>query len=62
MKKVKIITRKWMGNDEFSWAIFRSDQPLPTYSGLTKSEINYYKGLTQKQIDREIEKANNISD
>lgn len=41
MKKPKITARKFMGDDAASWAIFVDGRVF--VSGLTKSEIPYYR-------------------
>lgn len=52
---VKVTSRKYEGDDRYSWAIFRSDFPhFPVYSGLTKREIPYYK----KQVENKIAEEN----
>jgi hypothetical protein len=46
----KITARKWRGDDKGSWAIFVSNQSYPVVSGLTKSEVPYYKKLTEEKL------------
>ena len=62
--KIKITAKKWMGDDCYSWAVFRSDHPNePCFSGLSKSEVPYYKKLVQEIIDRKESKngrSNNV--
>lgn len=41
--KNKITARKYGGDDAASWAIFSSDQDRPVVTGLTRSEVAYYK-------------------
>ena len=53
MAKIKITSRKYGGDDCYSWAIFRSDRKQPCFTGLGRDEISYYKRLTQKNIDKE---------
>jgi len=40
-KKRGITAKKYMGDDEYSWAIFVNNRPIMT--GLTRSEVPYYK-------------------
>lgn len=40
--KHKITARKYQGDDSYSWAVFVDGRPMMT--GLTKSEVPYYKG------------------
>lgn len=40
-KKHKITAKKYMGDDEYSWAVFYKG--VPRFTGLGKSEIPYYK-------------------
>jgi hypothetical protein len=39
----KIRARKWNGDDSHSWAVFIPGQGEPFVSGLTRTEVNYYK-------------------
>lgn len=39
----KVTARKWMGNDQASWAVFIPGQLDPFVTGLTKREVLYYK-------------------
>lgn len=39
----KVWARKWNGDDSHSWAVFIPGQAEPFVSGLTYSEVNYYK-------------------
>lgn len=55
---IKITSRKYNGNDKYSWAIFRSDKTKPCFTGLSKNEVPYYRKLTQEQIKKE--KVNGI--
>ena len=50
--KVKVTTRKYMGDDLYSWAVFRSDQAVPVVSGLSRSEASYHKRVVQQMITR----------
>lgn len=40
-KKHKITSRKYMGDDEYSWAVFYKG--IARFSGLSRSEVPYYK-------------------
>jgi len=53
MPKIKVSTRKWMGDDEYSWAVFRSDQTSPVYRGCTKYEVKYYQRIVEERIEKE---------
>ena len=50
-KKHKIVAKKYMGDDHYSWAVFYKG--IPRFTGLGKSEIPYYK--------QQIIKINNLS-
>lgn len=39
-RRNKVTSRKWMGNDLYSWAVFVDDKPVVT--GLSKSEAAYH--------------------
>jgi hypothetical protein len=51
MAKVKVTARKYGGNDEASWAIFRSDRTTPVYTGLYKREVAYYKRDVERMME-----------
>lgn len=53
--KIKVTARKWNGDDEYSWAIFRSDQIEPVVAGLHKREVPGHK----KTIIELIKERNN---
>lgn len=38
-----ITARKYMGDDIYSWAVFKNGKPIVT--GIGRSEVNYYKRL-----------------
>ena len=42
----RITARKYDGDDAYSWAVFLDGQPK--YTGLERSEVNYYKNLVQE--------------
>jgi len=44
-KRVK--ARKYMGDDQASWAIFLDGRPVIT--GLTKPEVPYYRKIVEKK-------------
>lgn len=50
MPAPKITARKYMGDDAASWAVFIDGAPFVT--GLTKSEVPYYKGEAKKIADK----------
>ena len=37
----KVTSRKWMGDDAGSWAVFVEGQDEPVVSGLTRREVPY---------------------
>jgi len=39
--KVKITARKYNGDDEYSWAVFRDGKPV--FTGLARGQVKYYK-------------------
>jgi hypothetical protein len=39
-----------MGDDLYSWAVFLDGRPA--YTGLSRREVPYYKGLVQDIIDK----------
>lgn len=39
--KAKVTTRKWMGDDAYSWAVFVNGRPVMT--GLSRTEATYQK-------------------
>jgi hypothetical protein len=43
MTKPKITARKYLGDDQYSWAVFKDGRPVVT--GLTRREVAYYKKL-----------------
>ena len=49
LTKPKITARKYEGNDAGSWAIFIDGKPYLT--GLTKSEVPYYKEQARKMME-----------
>lgn len=49
MAKSRVSARKYGGDDAYSWAVFIDELPMVT--GLTKSEVSYYKKIAQERID-----------
>lgn len=47
--KARVTTRKYMGDDGASWAVFVDGKPFVT--GLTKSEVPYYRRQAWQKID-----------
>ena len=41
MKKPKVTARKFMGDDEYSWAVFINGRPA--FTGLSRRQVPYYK-------------------
>jgi hypothetical protein len=48
--KDRITAKKYGGDDAYSWAIFFDGKPIMT--GLTKSEVPYYKEQVKKMMDK----------
>lgn len=48
MNKPKITAKKYMGDDSASWAVFVDGRAVVT--GLTKSEVPYYKRTLEKKL------------
>ena len=46
MAKPKITARKYMGDDEYSWAVFVNGRPA--YTGLMRRQVPYYRKLAEK--------------
>lgn len=46
--------RKWNGDDSHSYAIFLKGQRKPSYCGLTRSEVPYYRDQVEKREDEKI--------
>lgn len=65
MKTPKLTARKWQGDDAYSWAIFIDGRHEPAVSGLTRSQVAYYKkqvaeGLARKNPKDERLKRGNV--
>lgn len=48
--KPKITARKYLGDDKYSWAVFKDGRPVVT--GLMRSEVAYYKKLVAEGTRR----------
>jgi len=46
-KKHKITSKKYMGDDIYSWAVFKNGRPIVT--GCSRNEASYYKKLTAEK-------------
>jgi len=57
MAKTKVRIRKWNGDDVYSWAVFRSDQARPVYSGCSRAEARYYKMIVEERIEKEVKES-----
>lgn len=44
----RVTTRKYMGDDRYSWAVFVDGKPVVT--GLSNPEAAYHKRILQKQL------------
>lgn len=51
--KIKVTSRKWNGDDAYSWAVFRSDQDYPVVSGLHRTEVNSYKKQVLEMVEKD---------
>jgi hypothetical protein len=49
---MKLTARKFNGDDQHSWAIFRDGQSRPVVTGLSKRQIPYYKRLIQQTVEK----------
>ncbi len=54
-KAKRITSRKYMGDDAYSWAVFLDGRPA--YTGLSKGQVRYYTALLKAQIDEAEAKA-----
>ena len=41
-------TRQYEGDDGYCWAVFLKNNPVPVISGLTRSEVPYYRNKIEK--------------
>jgi hypothetical protein len=56
---VKVSIRKYEGDDEYSWAVFKSDQSRPVVAGLGKREAQYHKQKIEQMLkDKQNESIN----
>jgi len=46
--KQKVTIRKYMGDDKYSWAIFREGQLEPVVSGLSRQSAQYHRERVKK--------------
>jgi hypothetical protein len=51
-RQPKITARKYGGDDAYSWAIFIEGQARPFVSGLSRSEVPYYREQARKITER----------
>jgi hypothetical protein len=47
--KVRYSTRKYDGDDQYSWAVFASNQTHPVVTGCSRSEAQYHKKKLEKK-------------
>ncbi len=50
--KPKVTTRKYMGDDAYSWAVFVNGRPVVT--GLSKTEAAYHKKQVAEIYDKRV--------
>ena len=50
MAKAKITIKKYMGDDIYSWAVFKDDKPILT--GLDRPSAQYYRDIEKKKETR----------
>ena len=50
MATPKVTTRKWGGDDAYSWAVFVEGQTKPVVSGLGREEARSHKGTVEKLL------------
>ncbi len=48
-KKVKFSYRKYNGDDQYSWAVFRSDKKSPIIAGETRDQAKWIKEQCEKE-------------
>lgn len=48
MAKVRVTIKKYMGDDELSWAVFIDGRPK--WTGLGLREARYYRDLERKKL------------
>ncbi len=47
MEKPKITIKKYMGDDQYSWAVFRDGKPIMT--GLNRRSAQFYRDIEKKK-------------
>lgn len=47
-KSKRITSRKYMGDDAYSWAVFLDGRPA--YTGLSRGQVRYYTALLKQMI------------
>jgi len=47
-KRVRVTIRKYMGDDAYSWAVFKDGRP--TYTGCSRREAAYYRDIIREEI------------
>jgi hypothetical protein len=57
MKKPKVTYRKYMGDDQYSYAIFRDGRVIEGLTGLNLSQARYYKRQVEGEIAEHIKKS-----
>lgn len=48
--KAKVTTRKYNGDDAYSWALFVNGQVVPDLTGLSRSQAAYYKRQVAERL------------
>lgn len=49
MVKKRVTSRKYMGDDAYSWAVFLDGKPA--YTGLSQGQRRHYTALLNKQLE-----------
>jgi len=49
MAKSRITIRKYMGDDIYSWAVFKDGKPILT--GLDRRSAQYYRDIERKKVE-----------
>jgi hypothetical protein len=52
-KKHKITSKKYGGDDIYSWAVFKDGRPVVT--GCSRNEADYYKKRTAEESEKNLE-------
>lgn len=47
-KKVRVKIQKYMGDDAYSWAVFKDG--CPVYTGCSRREAAYYRDQVRKNL------------